>query len=782
MASSNISSNLSSGIYSGLFSLNRATNRAAASTERLSSGNRLVRAGDDVAAMSISTGLRSRVSSLTQALSNATQADSFLQTAYSGLSNINDLLDSMTALATQANSGSLTATDLAHLQTSFDSYKDQIDSLAANTSFGNVTLLDGSISDANNVSTYDTAATQATGLITFTGAIAAASGLTVQINGVDLTEGVDFTGAATTTDTATAIANAINTSTNSRISQVSALAGGSGVTLTARAGGSLGNAITINKSASTATASFTVGGGSTANAGVFSLTGGTNSGLTSTSVSASGTIGDALVNTQSQTSGSTSFTLTGLPTANDTFTIDNGNGGSTTFTFKALAGASDEVTIGATADETLQNLVSTISQYTAGTDNRFILNQLDLVQNGTTLTIKNKNIGNPTELDGATAVSVSTALTGAVGTLTSATITGGTNTGVNASGVTNKDFIGTVSGFSATYNSADNLTASITVGSYTYQATISDTTPGVNTTTRFKSTTNGGGYFDVQLASAGGMAVANQANADTYASHLDAAFSGLSFSQTRFVSDFAATGNLTGASVEIKSDDFSTGTTVDNVTVTASPGGGVAPVIQLQVNGETFRSNSNLENNIAENQVIELTSSTSSNKVTIRMGNFSNDISDDTNAATFQSLLRSNFGVGTGNSSVSFQVGSSSSDTLDISIGSASSDSLFNGQTLDITSVADSAIALTALSTASNTILGMMTSVGALQERSQIISSNLSSSITEQEAARSALADTDVAAESISLALSIVQSQSAIAAIAQTQQLQTSLLDLINNN
>jgi flagellin len=121
------------------------------SISRISSGNRIVKASDDVAGLSIGTAIKSTVTSLQVALLNTQQARSVLQIADGALSQINDILSRQKALATQANSGSLGATERGYLNQEFTSLTSEIDRIVGSTSFNGITLLNGSI--AGNATT-----------------------------------------------------------------------------------------------------------------------------------------------------------------------------------------------------------------------------------------------------------------------------------------------------------------------------------------------------------------------------------------------------------------------------------------------------------------------------------------------------------------------------------------------------------------------------------------------------------------------------------------------------
>ncbi len=756
---------------SALVGLNQAIDKVSISTARLASGNRLIRAGDDVSALSQAVKLQSNITSLRQALQNTTQADSFLQVAYGGLSTISDILNDMKSLAVQSSSGSVTDSERAFLQLDFQNLSDEIDRIAENTAFNDIKLLNGSLSEENLLETPDSAATAAHADLAFSANIGANQ--TVIVNGVTFREGVDFAAGGSINASLNNLATAINNSTNTSVNNVFASANLGTLTLTDMGGGALGFTNRVNQAGSTA--SFTTSGNVTAQANVFSFGGGLNDGLTKNSVvHVNGTVGDPLVNTLSQTPAQARLSFTGQPTNNQTFSVDNSNGGMIAFRFRtAIATPNTDVLIGATTEETVQNLIETMANYT-GTD-RYGLDQLDFIRDGTDLIIRNKAPGNPLDLNNV-ALNLAEASSNVV--LDTTTLNGGTNTGVNTFGITNKDFIGTISGFTTTYNSADDITADVTVGAYAYRAEINDTTPASNTFVRFKSTTTGGGYFDVQLTSASGLAVSNQSDADIYAARLGAAFSTLSFSQNRYADSFNGVNNLIGATAEFQLGSF-TNVDIDRIDVYAPPTSTTSAVLEMEVNGEIFRSNTNLGNSISEFETIELNSLTTSNKITLRMGDYQVDLSLQSLADAFEANLETSFGLGNGSGSVSFQFGASPENKLDVSIGAATTQKLFSGQTPDVASQTSATDAQPILDAALDEVTGLMAEVGALQSRTSYAANNLNNEIVYKDLARSALADTDVAFEATQLALSTVQAQSAIAVLAQTQALALDMVSLL---
>jgi flagellin len=751
-----------------LFAFNNASKALSDSTLKLSSGNRIINAGDDVAGLSIAARMQSQLVTLKQASSNAAQGRSLLQVAQGALEQILSLLDSSSVLATQSNSSSVTNTDRTFLQAQFAANIAEIDRIASTTTFNNIALLNGTLSGEAEPTTTKTAATKGTATLLLNDLLS--TGETVIVNGVTLIADTDFAVGVDSDATAENLKEALRTSTNTALTKATYTRSGSSIIITANSGGTLGNQFILDTANDTANVSVVVGR-ATQTAGIYSLTGGADNGLGVGSTIATGTIGDALVNTQSQTKGSVTLNLSGNAIANETLNIDDGNGSLLTFTFKATAATSTEVSIGATVEETLQNLVSTIKKY-SGTSN-YVTSQLDFTINGSNLVISNKVAGNATDFSGAVP-DITETLTN--GSLSAATITGGTNTGINVNGVNNKDFVGSITGFTASYVGADSITASVTVGDSTYSATITDTTPtSGNTTVRFTSTD--GGYFDVQLADNQGFTVSDQTTADDYIAHLNSAIEGLTFYQARNVSNFQSTGAFSGGSAKLQLSDFSE-VSIDSIKVTAPTA--TDATIDITINGSIFRASSGIGGTLGANETLKFTSlDDSNNALYLTNGSTAQDFSDTTAAAAFQADLREAFGLNTTGSGVNFQIGSATTDLVNVVVRNSSSDRLFNGETPDVSTQDNAEAAQDILDTARDFVLQNIANVGALQSRFQSAQDVNAKVIENVTAAHSILSDTDIAEESTNYALQALKVNSGVAIIAQTRQLQSSLLQIL---
>jgi flagellin len=116
---------------------------AAKSMEKLSSGFRINRAGDDAAGLAISEKMRGQIRGLKQATRNAQDGISLIQTAEGALSETHSILQRMRELADQAATDTNTLTDRKEIQKEINQLLDEIDRIADQTEFNTQTLLDG---------------------------------------------------------------------------------------------------------------------------------------------------------------------------------------------------------------------------------------------------------------------------------------------------------------------------------------------------------------------------------------------------------------------------------------------------------------------------------------------------------------------------------------------------------------------------------------------------------------------------------------------------------------
>ncbi|WP_040211203.1 flagellin, partial [Clostridium polynesiense] len=114
--------------------------------EKLSSGLRINRAGDDAAGLSISEKMRAQIRGLDQASRNAQDGISLIQTAEGALNETHSILQRMRELTVQAANDTNVDVDRTAIKDELDSLKSEIDRIAGTTQFNEKSLLNGSLS------------------------------------------------------------------------------------------------------------------------------------------------------------------------------------------------------------------------------------------------------------------------------------------------------------------------------------------------------------------------------------------------------------------------------------------------------------------------------------------------------------------------------------------------------------------------------------------------------------------------------------------------------------
>ena len=113
------------------------------STEKLSSGYRINRAGDDAAGLSISEKMRSQIRGLNKASNNAENGISLIQTAEGALNEVHSILQRMNELATQGANDVNTSVDRAAINKEIKSLSDELGRIQSTTQFNDMNILDG---------------------------------------------------------------------------------------------------------------------------------------------------------------------------------------------------------------------------------------------------------------------------------------------------------------------------------------------------------------------------------------------------------------------------------------------------------------------------------------------------------------------------------------------------------------------------------------------------------------------------------------------------------------
>ena len=123
------------------------TGAQAKSSEKLSSGYRINRAGDDAAGLKISEKMRSQIRGLDKASSNAQDGVSLIQTAEGALNEAHSILQRMNELAVQGANDTNQSIDRDAINEELDALTTELDRISQTTQFNKQNLLDGSFSD-----------------------------------------------------------------------------------------------------------------------------------------------------------------------------------------------------------------------------------------------------------------------------------------------------------------------------------------------------------------------------------------------------------------------------------------------------------------------------------------------------------------------------------------------------------------------------------------------------------------------------------------------------------
>jgi Flagellin and related hook-associated proteins len=123
--------------------LSANTAATSKSLEKLSSGLKINRAGDNAAGLAISEKMRGQIRGLDQASSNANDGISLIQTAEGALNETHSILQRMRELAVQSSNDTNTDTDRAEIQKEVEQLKSEVTRISTNTEFNTKKLLNG---------------------------------------------------------------------------------------------------------------------------------------------------------------------------------------------------------------------------------------------------------------------------------------------------------------------------------------------------------------------------------------------------------------------------------------------------------------------------------------------------------------------------------------------------------------------------------------------------------------------------------------------------------------
>jgi flagellin len=228
-------------------SANQAT--TAKSLEKLSSGLKINKAGDNAAGLAISEKMRAQIRGLDQATTNASDGISLINTAEGALSETHSILQRMRELAVQSANDTNTTSDRGEMQKEVNQLTDEINRIANTTQFNNKNLLAGEFgtsavsANATNLAVLSakdstiTAGTFAVNVNTAATKTTYTSAAAVDLAGTPVT--VDATNNTLNLNNVAITFNAGSTNDTSFISQINAFTSQTGVTATSDAGGGI---------------------------------------------------------------------------------------------------------------------------------------------------------------------------------------------------------------------------------------------------------------------------------------------------------------------------------------------------------------------------------------------------------------------------------------------------------------------------------------------------------------------------------------------------------------
>ena len=233
-------------------------NSVSKNLEKLSSGFRINRAGDDASGLAVSEKMRAQITGLETAQKNAQDGISLVQTAEGNLTEVHSMLNRMVELATQSANGTYkNEVDRENIQKEVDSLRSEINRIADSANYNGIKLLDGSLGGTSksgeligaaiakykggvtnaitgtDASTAPIAGKKATYEMDLTG-LTFTAGQTLIYNGVTLTEGTTTGLAAANTDAQNAAAIADAWKKDAKFGNYDIVANGSKITITAK--------------------------------------------------------------------------------------------------------------------------------------------------------------------------------------------------------------------------------------------------------------------------------------------------------------------------------------------------------------------------------------------------------------------------------------------------------------------------------------------------------------------------------------------------------------------
>ena len=283
-------------------SLTTSGNQLTTALQQLSSGLRINTAANDAAGYAISMGMTSQINGLNQAIQNANDGVSLTQTASGAMSGIANDLQSMRSLAVESLNATNSASDRADLNAQFQQLMNDINSVASQTQFNGVNLLDGTFQGATFQVGANAGQTITVGSISNAGSSAIGN----YYSGMTTATGQSVkTVTGGTINAAAGVAGAYNATNLASASDLGTAVNGSSVTLSVSVDGTSYNTNAISLTGNTATDLKSVAAGiNQALSSVGGLVATVNSANTGIQISGTATAGYGHVVTVTAASGS----------------------------------------------------------------------------------------------------------------------------------------------------------------------------------------------------------------------------------------------------------------------------------------------------------------------------------------------------------------------------------------------------------------------------------------------------------------------------------------------
>jgi len=199
-----VNTNLSA--MSAANSLNQTQGKLSLTLSRVSSGMRVTKAADDAAGSSVAMNLKTQARSGRQAIRNANDGVSVIQTAESATKEVLNILDRMRELAVQSASETLEDGERAYIDEEFHQLSDEVERIAQSSEFNDLQLSDGTNTSLEVQVGVDASSNSR---VTISLGNLTASNLTVQTTDIDLTQSSTAQASITTIDAAMDSVNSI---------------------------------------------------------------------------------------------------------------------------------------------------------------------------------------------------------------------------------------------------------------------------------------------------------------------------------------------------------------------------------------------------------------------------------------------------------------------------------------------------------------------------------------------------------------------------------------------